>query len=52
MLNKYFNLFIQKNYRIAGYLHRVQLLWMASIYHEPVIFTDVLFATGCIIVDI
>ena len=32
-------------YHIAGYLHRVQLSQMSSIYHELVIFTDALFAT-------
>ena len=33
------------SYRISGYLHEVQLSRMSSIYHEPVIFTDALFAT-------
>ena len=33
------------NYCIAGYLHGVQLSRMPSIYHEPVIFMDLLFAT-------
>ena len=32
-------------YRIAGYLPRVQLSRMPSFYHEPVIFSDVLFET-------
>ena len=32
-------------YCIAGYLYGVQLSQMPSIYHEPVIFMDVLFAT-------
>ena len=32
-------------YCIVGYLHGVQFLWMSLIYHEPVIFTDVLLAT-------
>ena len=32
-------------YHIAGHLHGVQLLQMPSIYHEPVIFIDVLFTT-------
>ena len=32
-------------YRIASYLHGVQLLQIPSMYHEPVIFTDVLLTT-------
>ena len=32
-------------YRIAGYLYGVQFSWMSSVYHEPVIFTDVVFTT-------
>ena len=35
----------QIHYRIAGYLHGMQFLWMSLIYHELVIFTDVLFMT-------
>ena len=40
-------------YRIAGYLHGVQLSWMPSIYHELVIFTVVSRVNnmGCIVRD-
>ena len=33
------------DYHITDYLHRAQLLRMPSIYHELVIFTDILFMT-------
>ena len=32
-------------YCIAGNLHGVQLLWMSSFHHEPIILMDVLFVT-------